>query len=262
VQEVACKLVKKRVPFIDAEDLLRFAHHAARCLWIDNMRTSGRRQIVLTADDDDFVSRDDADAVLDRLNAVRAWQTLSVTDRTVLMRTDDAAAEPQEYVRRHRARGRLARALEGLAAWLAWQKRSLHLDEIDPLLAVTALAVAYASLGSGGPAAHIDDRGRAGRGAVTQTATALGRPAPSGGTSDALRGGSGARPALVAGSVTGYQERVSLPTTHADIRVGDTVIHDAGTRPTKEGDAIICVKTPTALGNVCAGEAGKVLPGA
>jgi hypothetical protein len=253
---VACRVVAKRVPFTNADDLLPFAQHVARCLWIDSLRRSGRRAPEAGPVEQDLATADYADAVLERLTAITAWRTLKPLDRAVLMSTEDAPEEPQEYVRRYRARRRLERALEGLGVFIAWLHQRFRMEQIDPRLVMAVLVV--------GAVALAPERPEPDRRASAESPAAIVQPDEVRIAEASPRGelilptASSARAVRHATNGGSYQERIPFPGARVDIGAGPAKLADAGTRPTVEGDHIVCLKNMPALGTICMGEASGV----
>ncbi|HVF05568.1 MAG TPA: hypothetical protein VNA20_12070 [Frankiaceae bacterium] len=124
VQEVAARVLAKRIAFTDAMDLMRWAVPVALNLLVDNAR-AGQRLTPVT-DDHDQPMADVADLVAhrDRLNRVlRALPLLSDSDRAVLTGPEVVPSDRKEAVRlavrRHRARRRLLALVDGVAAFVA-----------------------------------------------------------------------------------------------------------------------------------------------
>lgn len=194
VQEVALRVLSNDVTFESSTDLLRWAAPVACRLHVDLLRH--RARMTDPAEADETPARDDvAGEVADRLElqrALRAIAALRPADRDAII--DAVTAEPtvprdrQEAVklavRRHRARTRLAVALEQLAAFVGgtlagW--RLLARERRGPALAMIPAAAAaiplVVALGPG-PAHERPPRPPAAAGAPNNTDPRLGSTAP------------------------------------------------------------------------------------
>lgn len=254
VQDVAETVATKRVSFSDAEDLTRFAHHVARCLWIDRLRVDQGRATEVCAEIDG-AEDDHAESVIESLTARRAWQLLGATDRNVLMAADERPSAPTEYGRRFRARARLLTILASLEVWLVWLYLKLRsvprrhaVVSIAALTIVVATAVATEERSWPDPSGLSDRRGTGGP--VSRRASA----APDRGNAPRLRStdSSGA-------AATRYRERVSLPNRRVVIGPGQDGLVNGRTEPTTENDAVVCFGGVLLVGTRCVGDASDPL---
>ncbi len=155
VQDTAFRLLTKGARYDDSDGLARFAHHVAHDLWIDDVRKRSRR-VALDATLPTQQHTDEAVLVEDRIVALQAWRQLSERDQLALTATPSENADPQGYVRKHRARRRLVQLLAAMSAVVAFAGTRLrNAAAHKALLATLALAavspLALASPPGGSP---------------------------------------------------------------------------------------------------------------
>jgi DNA-directed RNA polymerase specialized sigma24 family protein len=161
VQEVALRALRGEVHFEQADDLLPWCITVARRLKVDHHRRAAR--LVGPVDEalPDVIDVSDAAVARMRLRSLpAAFRRLSVADRTALVERPTPGADRREItrlaVRRHRARGRLARLLPGavgLAGLRSWLRshRVAGATLVAAVLVVPLLPpVATPSFGDGG----------------------------------------------------------------------------------------------------------------
>lgn len=146
-QEVALRCMTRRVPYADAEDLLRWCNVVSANLLVDHHRSSRR---ILDVEPPDVPASDDVFRAVDgRLalrRALRAMTELSATDQQALIESLDADPAPDRReatrlaVQRHRARVRLRAVIGGVLGWLLGLLRAGRRMKA-PLLAPVVIAV-------------------------------------------------------------------------------------------------------------------------
>lgn len=120
-QEVAILVIRKRVQYNGATDLLPWCRSVARSLALRERRRDARRRTIearVFSHPDDGIA---VDAACIRTSAVEIWSELTRTDRLALVgavvtSADDGTARSTSYVRLHRARARLQRLARGVLA--------------------------------------------------------------------------------------------------------------------------------------------------
>ena len=156
VQDVAERVIRHRIDFVDADDLLRWCVPVARHASIDQHRRTTRlvsiHSVADCAEADDLTETVGARLRLRRV--MDGWGKLSSTDRETLVDAalDDAglALDSATRVRRHRARKRLLE-LVGPAAAAAWAIRVARRIGRTGVAVVTPAAVAASFvIGAGG----------------------------------------------------------------------------------------------------------------
>jgi hypothetical protein len=140
-QEVAARAIQHHVRFAGPEDLLPWCLVVARNLVVDEHRKSSRLDIVAAVPD--VAATTDVEREVIARRDVAQLSTLLLrlgeVDRTLLLEESPHRLTNAQYVRRHRLRKRLLRAIQGAAlAWL-WLRRRLT-PPIDPVAATVALA--------------------------------------------------------------------------------------------------------------------------
>ncbi|MEY2467538.1 MAG: hypothetical protein QOF21_236 [Actinomycetota bacterium] len=249
MQDTACKIVAKAVPYEDADDLARFAHHLANHLWIDKLRSNTRRKTDATAEIDS-ASVDESEVTIEALTARRAWEMLRPADRATFLAAS-VAGDAREYVRRSRARRRLAFILASLQGWLAWLWRRARdfrpwQREVEVVLAVVAVSVVF--LGTTRSFVRPTTQLPIPKAHATVSADVQTTGVSIAATSRAA--------SVTTGVTRGYRPYISTGPP-GSLVVGPTRIER---RPTESGDPILCFLDPPLISPFCVGDATKLLP--
>lgn len=124
-QEVALRAIDNHVGFHDVDDFCGWAYRVARNLLVDQQRSRGR--LVGMVDLPDQADGRDVHGEVEQrmtlVRVVRAFKDLGESDRAAILAGVNETGEPSRKVavrtavRRHRARARLLRMVEGVAAF-------------------------------------------------------------------------------------------------------------------------------------------------
>lgn len=163
-QEVALRAIDRNVPFYDVDDFCGWAYRVARNLYVDHARARGRLVgLVDIADRSDGTDlHGEVEQRLTLGHTLRALQTLDAVDQAAIVAGVNETVEPTRKaavrmaVRRHRARARLLRLVEGIAAFWALMKVGKRSVQIAPVAVAACGVLALPAVikhieGHGGP---------------------------------------------------------------------------------------------------------------
>jgi DNA-directed RNA polymerase specialized sigma24 family protein len=251
-QDVAAKMVGKVPQNPGRDGFLQLAHRTALSVWIDYLRLKDRRPVLTELGDADAASFD-ADA-LDRLNGFVALNLLTPREVEVLLDLTDEQKTPNYYVVKHRVRRKLEMIMSSLAGVFPWLRRSFsksHRRAIPAALAaiiVVSVVVLDVDLR---PHTHVTP---------TSPRERLRTEAPQAAAAPFGRGLTTTPQAAETRTVppTTYDELISLPSGSHELTPLGVDLGTLSTRPTRDGDALLCYLGLPLVGDVCIGNASDV----